>query len=128
MNPTSINPHRLYKNPQRGFIAGVCAGLADYFDISLAMVRIIFVLGFFISAPVFLFGYLILALALKRRPSAVFVNNEEETFWRSVSFTPRDTFVDLRHKIRTMEAKLRRMEDHVTSSEFELESRYKREM
>ena len=27
---------RLYRNPRRGWIAGVCAGLADYFGVRIA--------------------------------------------------------------------------------------------
>ena len=33
-------PKRLYRNPAAGRIGGVCAGLADYFEIDVALVRL----------------------------------------------------------------------------------------
>ena len=41
-------------------LAGVCAGLADQFGISVTLLRLAFVLGFIFSGGVFLLIYLIL--------------------------------------------------------------------
>jgi eukaryotic-like serine/threonine-protein kinase len=49
-------------------IAGVCGGLADYFDISPAIVRILWLLAF-LSAGVGLVGYAILWIALPLAPT-----------------------------------------------------------
>ncbi|MCD8185253.1 MAG: PspC domain-containing protein [Rikenellaceae bacterium] len=48
-------PHRLYRNPEEAKLAGVCSGLAAYFNTDPALIRIIFLfplmlqifLGFF---------------------------------------------------------------------------------
>lgn len=38
---------KLYRNPNGQMIAGVCSGLAEYLDLDLVIVRLIFVLLFF---------------------------------------------------------------------------------
>ena len=43
-------------------IAGVCAGLADYLNIDPTVVRLLFVLGFFLAGPGILIAYLIMAI------------------------------------------------------------------
>ncbi|MFA6081881.1 MAG: PspC domain-containing protein [Patescibacteria group bacterium] len=35
---------QLYKIPAEGMIGGVCAGLADYFDIDVSIIRVVFVI------------------------------------------------------------------------------------
>ena len=42
----SPNPRRLYRDVEHGVIAGVCAGIADYFGISVRALRWVVVLGF----------------------------------------------------------------------------------
>ena len=43
-------------------IAGVCAGLGDYMNIDPTVVRLLFVLGFFLTGPGILIAYLIMAI------------------------------------------------------------------
>ncbi len=43
-------------------IAGVCAGLADYLNLDPTVVRLLFVLGFFLAGPGILIAYLIMAI------------------------------------------------------------------
>ncbi|MFH1851876.1 MAG: PspC domain-containing protein [Candidatus Neomarinimicrobiota bacterium] len=38
---------RLYRNTKNAKIAGVCAGIADYFDIDPIIVRLIFIISIF---------------------------------------------------------------------------------
>lgn len=49
---------RIYRNPRNKVIAGVCAGIADYFDIDVTWVRLGFVLAIFASG-VGLLAYII---------------------------------------------------------------------
>jgi phage shock protein PspC (stress-responsive transcriptional regulator) len=42
-------------------IAGVCAGLGDYLNIDPTVVRLLFVLAFFLTGPGILLAYLIMA-------------------------------------------------------------------
>ena len=45
--PHGPRPSRLYRNTERGKICGVCAGFADYFGISVFVVRIVAVIALF---------------------------------------------------------------------------------
>lgn len=55
----------LYKIKQQGRIAGVCAGLAEYFGIETWLVRILTVTAFLLMAPPFVFvAYIALWLIL----------------------------------------------------------------
>lgn len=40
---------RIYRNPREKVVAGVCSGIAEYFDIDVAWVRLAFVLAVFAS-------------------------------------------------------------------------------
>ena len=121
----SPNPHRLYRNPDRGMVAGVCAGLADYFGIKDWQVRGLAVLALLVFTPQTLLAYLVLAVVLKRRPPHLYRDTEEEAFWRSVSNQPDQTFSGLRYKFRDLEQRLISMESHVTSEEFKLRREFR---
>jgi len=43
-------------------VAGVCAGLGDYLNIDPTVVRLLFVLGFFLGGPGVALAYLIMAI------------------------------------------------------------------
>ena len=42
--------HRLYRDPEHGLLAGVCAGIADYLAIDVTLVRVAFVVFTFLGA------------------------------------------------------------------------------
>jgi phage shock protein PspC (stress-responsive transcriptional regulator) len=43
-------------------VAGVCAGLGEYLGIDPTVVRLLFVLGFFLAGPGVVLAYLIMAI------------------------------------------------------------------
>lgn len=60
-----MNNNRLYRNIDSKVIGGVASGLADYLQIDTAIVRVLFVMGFFIptSFPIVLL-YIVLWIAM----------------------------------------------------------------
>lgn len=54
----------LYRLPRQGRIAGVCAGLSDYFDFDVTLMRVIFIVGIFITGGAAVLLYIILAIIL----------------------------------------------------------------
>ena len=59
----------LYRDPSKGKIAGVCAGIAEYFGMEIWLVRILILTGFFLLAPPFFFvGYIAAWFILEKRP------------------------------------------------------------
>ena len=116
---------RLYRDGRRAWIAGVCAGIADYFGLSVCLVRCLTVLSaIFFTMPT-LFAYFIAALVLKRKPEHLYASREEEAFWRSVRLEPSRTAHDLLRKFQELERRLRAAEARVTSSEFKLRRQFK---
>ncbi|WP_029010714.1 envelope stress response membrane protein PspC [Azospirillum halopraeferens] len=113
----SPNPHRLYRIPEDGYVAGVCAGVADYFGVQPFLVRLAVIVGVFAFTPLVLPAYVVAALALPRRPAQVYRTPEEEVFWRSVTTKPDRTLAGLSHRFRDFEKRIGTMETYVTSEE-----------
>ena len=55
---------RLYRSVEDRMIAGVCAGVADYFDIDPTLVRLLFVLAFFATGSGLFWAYVIMMLVV----------------------------------------------------------------
>ncbi|CAO3418602.1 envelope stress response membrane protein PspC [Azospirillum endophyticum] len=116
----SPNPHRLYRDPQRGVLGGVCTGVADYFGVQPAVVRLAMLFAlFFFSVPLVI-AYVIALMVLPVRPPQLYRDAEEEAFWRTVSTKPDRTLAGLTQRFRDMEKRIVGMEAYVASKEFEL--------
>lgn len=122
---TSPNPHHLYRDPDNGVILGVCAGFADYFGWERRTLRIVTAISAIFFLPQILIIYVLCAIFMKRKPSAVYATGEDAVFWRSVSMRPADTFSTLRYRFRALEDRLIRLEKHVTSKEYSLHRDFK---
>ena len=121
----SDSRHRLYRNPANGYLAGVCAGIADYFGIERIVVRLAFVAGLFLAVVPVLVGYVVLALVLKPRPPALYASGEEERFWRGVATDPEETLRGLKRSFADLEMRLRAMERPVVSGEIDLRRKFR---
>lgn len=58
----------LYRNASRGKIAGVCAGIADYFGWEVWLVRILVVSGVLFGMPFLILGYVAAWFILDKNP------------------------------------------------------------
>lgn len=121
----SPNPHRLYRS-RKGMVAGVCGGIANYFDWDPTAVRlIVFLVAIFgLGFPVLL-TYIVAWLFMEKEPKQKpYISPEDERFWRSVSTKPNVTFSTLKHKFRALNTRLEDMERTVISEEYELERKF----
>ena len=122
----SPNPHRLYKNKQNAVISGVCAGLADYFNSDVVIVRVAAILLLIFATPVTLVGYIVAAVVMPRRPEPMRpTSDEEDQFWRGVSRRPKVTFSNLKYRFRDMDERLADIERVVTSDEWKLRRQFR---
>lgn len=112
---------RLYRDRERGMLAGVCAGIADYFGFSLCGTRIATVMLSLVLLPWVFIGYIALAMMLPVKTRPLYRDEGEEQFWRSVRRSPISTLSQVRHQFREMEVRMQRMERYVTSSRFKLD-------
>ena len=121
----SSTRHRLWRDTDRGIIAGVCAGIAGYIGVEPIVVRLVVVLGLIFFFPPTIVAYVILAIVLRPKPPALYASRDEEAFWRGVGTAPADTFHSLKRKFADLEARLGQMESQVASGDFELHREFR---
>ncbi len=132
----------LFRNPSQGKIAGVCAGIADYFGWETWLVRILIVSGVLFGMPFLILGYVAAWFILDKMPSSTQAvkgnqplrknsyskgNNENNLSNESIKVKarvwqsgepPKQAFHDIRRKFKALERKLQGIEKFVTSAEF----------
>lgn len=118
----------LYRDPERGKIAGVCAGLSDYFNMELWLVRILVVTAVLLTGgPLFVVAYIAAWFILDKKPAEKPQKNStaqhqdplEVKFkvWQKGE-PPRRALQDLKDRLARVDTRLQAMERYVTSSEF----------
>jgi phage shock protein C len=126
----------LYRNTERARIAGVCAGIADYFGWETWLVRILIVSGVLFGMPFLILGYVAGWFILDKAPkhddnkqaiegkiNKQTLNSSNEPIkvksrvWQSGE-PPKQALYDIGLKFRSLERKIQTMEQYVTSTEF----------
>ncbi len=113
----------LYRS-RNGAIAGVCRGLAEYYDFSVFWLRMIVVVLMFVSGfwPV-LFVYFVASLVMKPEPVRPIHNEDEQDFYDSYVHSRPNAARRLKRRFKNLERRLQRMEDTVTGREWEWEQK-----
>ena len=62
------SPRQLFRSRTNKMIAGVCAGLGDYANIDPTIVRLLTALLFFLTGPVVIVAYIVMALIIPQEP------------------------------------------------------------
>lgn len=123
------NPHKLYRDKENALIAGVCAGVAEYFGWNRKGMRLVTVLLCLVPPfmPFMIVSYLVLAIFLPVKPAGLYETKEQAEFWRGVSNAPSDVFGSLSHRFKELNLRLEKLEAFVTSKEFEIDRELNRE-
>ncbi|MCO7190886.1 MULTISPECIES: envelope stress response membrane protein PspC [unclassified Pseudoalteromonas] len=122
----------LYRDPKRGKLAGVCAGLSDYFDMELWLVRILFVTAVLLSGgPLFIVVYIACWFILDKKAETAQTPGADSNYSSkdedpvSVKFKvwqkgepPRQALFDLKERLTRLDGRIQHMETYVTSSEY----------
>ena len=124
-NTTKTN--ELYRIPERGKIAGVCAGLGERFGIEIWLIRIGAVSATFLGVPFVPVLYIAAWLLLDKKPIEKNTINSgldhtvsvKSKIWQPGQ-PPKIAFRELKTQFRQLELRLRHVESYVTSSEFNL--------
>ena len=119
-------PNRLYRDPSKGMVFGVCAGVADYFGFNLTVTRVLVVVGALFSFPLVLTVYLVMALVLPKDPRLQYGREPVDEAERRVRVEPHATLSSLRYRFRDMDARLQRLEKYVTSKRYNLDREFER--
>lgn len=123
-----MNDYRNTKGIYRardGVFLGVCKGIADYFDFSVFLVRMAFVVFFIFSGFWPVIGvYLVAAFFMKPVPVVPLESEEEQDFYDSYVASPRGATQRLRRKFDELDRRIRRMEDQVTTKDYDWQRRF----
>jgi phage shock protein C len=108
-------------------ILGVCRGLSNYFNLRVAWVRVLTVAVLLVSGiwPIVVV-YLIAGVLMKPEPMIPFETEEQKDFYDGYTANRHRTLRDLKRRFTNLDRRLRRMEDTVTSRDFEWEQRMNR--
>ena len=107
---------RFYRDKVNGKWLGVCAGIADYFNIDAIWVRVAFVLGLFVGAPTPVL-YIVMGLLATKKPYALYGDTPEDAkFWSGVRVAPQRSIRDVHSRFRDIDRRLRDIEAHAVSS------------
>lgn len=112
-----MNGRKLWRIPQQGKVRGVCAGLAEYLDIPVRLLRVIVVLSLFFGLFMFtVTAYFILGYVLDEKPAGV-----------PDAHTPtaRELLDELESTLKSNERNVREIERYVTSETFSVRSRFR---
>jgi phage shock protein C len=116
---------KLYLDKERAKIAGVCAGIADFLDWDLKIVRVAWVIATIMWAPVMITAYVVMAWLVDPKPAPGFAASGGTGPWPTDPSAPRRRFVDVRDRFDRLERRLRSLETVVTSREFQIDRELK---
>ncbi len=122
----SIPSRKFYRNRDRAMIAGVCAGLADYFGFNLKVTRILAVLSLFMATVVTLVAYFGIVLLVPAAPKSSGAPQYDPEFRRAIRSAPRQTLSDVRRRFQSLDNRLARLERYVTSPRFNLDQEFRK--
>ncbi len=114
-----MNGRTLWRLPEKGKVRGVCAGLAEYFDIPVLLLRVIVVLSLFFGLfAITITLYFVLGFVLDEKPQAV--SDQEAS-----TPAPGQLLDELARDMQRDEQRIREMERYVTSETFGVRSRFR---
>ena len=115
----------MYRNPRRGVLFGVCAGIAEYFGFDLTVTRVLVIVAALFSFPIVFIAYLLLALLLPRKQYFEDEPDEPDPLQRSVRAEPHSMLSNVRYRFRDLDTRLQRLEKYVTSNRFKLDREFR---
>ena len=135
----STHDRRFTRDADRGLVAGVCAGIADYFGFRLCAVRAIFIIALFVAFPFAALAYIAVVL-LVPSDSRYEVVVEREIRCRRRRMSRRERrradaeareqeqarkTEQVRKRYRSLDERLARIERYVTSSRYDLDREFR---
>ena len=111
---------------RNGVILGVIKGLAEYFNFSVFWSRVVAV-GFLVFTGIWPIAglYLLAGLLMKPEPVVQFQNDDDEEFYSSYTASRKMGLHRLKTTFDNLERRLRRLEDTVTTKEYDWERRFR---
>ena len=125
-NAESFPRRRFYRNRDRSMIAGVCAGLANYFGFNLKATRFLAFLSLLIAPPVTLLVYFATVFLVPAAPDPSKRPGYNEAFQQAIRSDPAQTLSDVKRRFQSLDSRLARLERYVTSPRFDLDQEFRK--
>jgi len=122
----SIPRRKFCRSRDRAVVAGVCAGLADYFGFNLKMTRVLAVISLCMAMPVTLLAYFGTVLLVPAAPAGSREPEFDPDFRKAVRSAPKQTLSDVKRRFQSLDSRMARLERYVTSSRFNLDQEFKK--
>lgn len=119
------NPHcsRPYRS-REGWIFGVCAGIAQYWGVNPAGLRVIAViLMFFTGFWPMVIAYIIAAFIMKPAPMRPIETEEDAEFYNSFTSSKKMALHRLKRTYDNLDRRIQRIESTVTAKEYDWDRR-----
>ncbi len=126
---------RFVRNADRAWLAGVCAGIADYFGFNLGVTRLLVVIAFFAAMPVTLIAYFAMVCLVPaeskfghtasrcgRRRARRMSRRERRD---AAEESRREAAEEVSRRARSLDERLARIEKYVTSSRYDLDREFR---
>ncbi|PHM45652.1 DNA-binding transcriptional activator PspC [Xenorhabdus mauleonii] len=111
---------KFYRLPEQGMVKGVCAGVANYFDVPVPLIRTITVLSLFFGLfGITVLAYIILSIVMEPAPAGYRADEKE------AGPSAQKMLDEVDYQLRAGEARLRQMERYITSDTYSVRSRFR---
>ncbi len=113
----------LYRS-RSGLLLGVCKGLARFLDVPVFWLRVlVLVLTPFTGVWPMVAAYLIAGFVIKPEPVIAPDSDEERAFYDDYVASRANALTRVKRRFERLDKRIRRLEDHVTSREFDFDRR-----
>ncbi|GIA36172.1 phage shock protein C [Vibrio cholerae] len=128
-----MSKRELYRDPYNGKIAGVCAGLANYFGLEVWLVRILVITAALLGGTfLVLVAYVAMALMLEKLPKQYRedIRSQQAHTLKSKPWAqgqaPKELLHTLDRDLSQVETRIRRVEAYVTSEAFKVNREFRK--
>lgn len=122
----SLSRRRFVRRADKAVIAGVCAGMADYFGFNLKATRVLAVIALCMAMPVTLLIYFGAVFLIPSVSADERHRDYDPDFREALRSAPAQTMSDVRRKFQRLDGRLARLERYVTSSRFSLDQEFRK--
>ncbi|MGE4537183.1 MAG: envelope stress response membrane protein PspC [Desulfovibrio sp.] len=123
---SELRLNQLYRS-RSGMFLGVCKGLARFLDVPVFWMRVfIVILTFFTGVWPMVGAYLIAGFVIKPEPVLPPDSDEERAFYDDYVSSRTHALARVKRRFDRLDKRIRRLEDHVTSREFDFDRRLRR--
>jgi phage shock protein C len=107
---------RFYRNKRLGKVNGLCAGIADYTGIDVTMIRLMLLVGIFMSGGSIIPLYFIAGWITPDLPRELSHDSaDEREFWQGVRASPARSARAIGSRLREIDRRLADIEHYVTT-------------